>query len=114
MGKRRTRPYYLSDDEYEREQEREKRMIDGITGAHSVAIVGDKRRRQPKASFKLRLNDTDSLRIVFWATKKDLNAEVIVAEIQRRSESSWESVGKIAVYRSPEGELSQLPNHPPL
>ena len=68
---------------------------------------------QPKASFKLRLSDTDSLQIVFWETKKDPNAEVIVAEIQRRVENSWENVGRIAVYRSPEGVLSKLPDRPP-
>ncbi len=67
---------------------------------------------RPKASFRIRLNETDNLQITFWPTKNDPNAEVIVASIQRRQGDSWENVGRIAVYRSPEGDLRQLPDRP--
>lgn len=64
---------------------------------------------KPKANFRIRLNEKDNLSLTFWATKNDPAAEVVVAEIRRRQEDTWESVGRIAVYRSPEGEYSQLP-----
>jgi len=64
---------------------------------------------RPKANFRIRLNEKDNLSLTFWATKNDPTAEVVVAEIRRRQEDNWESVGRIAVYRSPEGEYSKLP-----
>jgi hypothetical protein len=42
---------------------------------------------------------------------KKTNARIVV-EIQRREEDKWKSLGRMAIYRSPEGELSQLPESP--
>lgn len=130
MGKRRTRPYYLSEDEYDREQERLKRMVESITGVrdnekstplttHAPAHErisergADSQPRQPKASFRIRFNDTDNLQLTIWSGKQDPDSEVIVAAIQRRQGDTWEKIGRIAVYRSSDGTLRQLPERIP-
>ncbi len=122
MGKRRTYPGYLSKEEHEREQERVKSMVEGITGvrvdekmtplaspSRSEESLGDLRSRQPKASFRIRLSETDNLQLAIWSGKKDPDSEVIVATIQRRQKNGWKRIGRIAVYRSSDGTFSQLP-----
>jgi len=122
LGKRRTYPALLSRDEYERDQERTRRMVEGITGVrieetrtpltthtHPAKVVEKAQRRRPKANFRIPLNETDSLQFTVWSGKKDPEAEVLVASIQRKQGESWQSVGRIAIYRSSDGKLSQLP-----
>ena len=67
----------------------------------------------PKASFRLRLSEEEFLSVGVFATKKDPTAEVIsvrVSRVPRAPGEDWEVVGKIALYRSPEGDYSQLPD----
>jgi len=68
---------------------------------------------EPKASFRLRLNETEFLNVSIFPTKKDPTAEVISVQINRTPrapEDNWETVAKIALYRSPEGDYSRLPD----
>jgi hypothetical protein len=68
---------------------------------------------EPKASFRLRLNEAEFLNVSVFPTKKDPTAEVISVQINRMPrapEDNWETVGKIALYRSPEGNYSRLPD----
>ena len=70
----------------------------------------------PKASFRLRLSEEEFLSVGIFATKKDPTAEVIsvrVSRVPRAPGEDWEVVGKIALYRSPEGNYSQLPDRKP-
>ena len=125
MEKRRTRPTFLSEEEYEREQERETQMVEGITDAsvskknttpalhERSAEMKDTRPRPPKESFSIRLNETDTLQLAIWSGRKDPDADVIVATIQSRQEDGWKKIGRIAVYRSSDGEFSQLPERKP-
>jgi len=67
----------------------------------------------PKASFRLRLSEETFLNISVFPTKKDPTAEVISVQIRRAPREAggdWETVTKIALYRSPEGNYSQLPD----
>lgn len=64
---------------------------------------------QPKARFYTRVNEQDFLGLTVWRGKTDPSAEVIVVQIRRRNEDDWETVGRLAVYRSPEGTYSKLP-----
>lgn len=65
--------------------------------------------RQPKARYYTRLNEQDYLGLTVWAGKTDPTAEVIVVQVRRRVGEKWETVGRLAAYRSPNGEYSQLP-----
>lgn len=65
---------------------------------------------KPKASFRLRLGEEQFLSVSIFPTKKDPAAEVISVQVSRPTGDEWETVGKIALYRSPEGNYSQLPD----
>ncbi|MCW4015304.1 MAG: hypothetical protein NWF06_02950 [Candidatus Bathyarchaeota archaeon] len=64
---------------------------------------------QPKARFHIRINEQDYLNVTVWAGKADPKAEVIVTQIRRNIEDKWETIGRLAVYRSADGSYSQLP-----
>jgi hypothetical protein len=64
---------------------------------------------QPKARFHIRINEQDYLNVTVWAGKSDPKAEVIVTQIRRNDGENWETVGRLAVYRSPDGSYSKLP-----
>ena len=63
----------------------------------------------PKAKFRIPLPEGGNLSLTIFTTRKDPEAEVIVAQISRKVEENWENLARIAVYRSREGNYSQLP-----
>jgi len=65
-----------------------------------------------KARFSRRTQDGDFLNVTIWPGKSDPNAEVIVTQIRRYKEGQWETVARLAVYRTPEGSYSELPERP--
>ena len=71
--------------------------------------MGEKMGR-PKESFRMPLGDGKTLSVAIFPTKKDPKAEVISVQVQQYSDEIWENVGKIAIYRSPEGNYSRLPD----
>jgi len=64
---------------------------------------------QPKARFYTRLSERDYLGISVWPGKTDPEAEVIVVQLRRRDGDDWETVGRLAVYRTSDGAYSKLP-----
>ena len=64
---------------------------------------------QPKASFRNRLDNGDFLTLTVWAGKADPNAEVITVQIRHLNGDIWGTVGRLAAYRTSEGNYSQLP-----
>ena len=66
-------------------------------------------RSQPKASFRTRLQNGDFLTLTVWAGKSDPTAEIVTAQIRHLSGDTWETLGKLAAYRTAEGNYSQLP-----
>ncbi|MDH5733402.1 MAG: hypothetical protein OEY88_06425 [Candidatus Bathyarchaeota archaeon] len=64
---------------------------------------------QPKGRFYTRINDQDYLGITIWHGKTDPEAEVIVAQLRRKEGDNWETIGRLAIYRSSNGEHSKLP-----
>jgi hypothetical protein len=50
------------------------------------------------------------LSFAIFATKKDPTAEVISVQITRLVDEAWVTDARLAVYRSPEGNYSQLPD----
>jgi hypothetical protein len=64
---------------------------------------------QPKARFYTRINEQDYLGVTVWSGKSDPKAEVITVQLRRNDGENWETVARIAVYRTPEGTYSKLP-----
>jgi hypothetical protein len=65
---------------------------------------------QPKARFHIRISEQDYLNLTVWPGKSDPSAEVIVAQVRRNEGEKWETVGRLAVYRTPDGTYSKLPD----
>jgi hypothetical protein len=63
----------------------------------------------PKATFRNRLDSGDFLTLTVWAGKSDPKAEVITVQIRHLHGEVWETVGRLAVYRTADGSYSQLP-----
>ena len=66
-------------------------------------------RPQPKVSFRDRLADGDFLTLTVWAGKSDPKAEVITVQIRHLNGDVWETIGRLAAYRTADGNYSQLP-----
>jgi hypothetical protein len=65
---------------------------------------------RPKGSFRIRLEDGKTLSMAIFPTKRDPTAEVISVQVQNYEDETWKTYGKMAIYRSPDGNYSQLPN----
>lgn len=68
------------------------------------------KRNYPKARFSTRLPTGEFLNLSVWQGKSDPNAEVLRIELRKLEKDAWESVARIAVYRTPDGKYSQLPD----
>jgi len=69
---------------------------------------------QPKARFSSRLPSGDYLTLAVWAGKKDPTAEVLTIQIRQSAGNSWETIGRLALYRTGDGNYSQLPERQPV
>ena len=65
---------------------------------------------RPKHSFRIPLPDGSHLSLAVFATRNDPAAEVISVQVTRLIEDNWVTDARLAVYRSPEGNYSQLPD----
>jgi len=65
---------------------------------------------QPKAKFYRRISENEYLNLAIWQGKSDPSAEVISVQLSRRTDDKWETVGQFAVYRTSDGNYSQLPD----
>ena len=63
----------------------------------------------PKARFSNRLPNGDYLSLTIWPGRKDPTAEVLTIQIRRLNNDNWETVGRLAIYRTSNGDYSQLP-----
>ena len=66
-------------------------------------------RQKFKARFSTKLPNGDFLGITVWPGKSDPNAEVLTIQIRRQTGEGWETVGRLAIYRTPDGRYSLLP-----
>ena len=65
---------------------------------------------KPKGRFLSRLPNGDLINMVIWPGKTDPKAEIIAVEIRRyHSDTEWETVGRLAVYRDQMGKFTLLP-----
>jgi hypothetical protein len=49
------------------------------------------------------------LGLTIWEGKADPTAEVVVVQLRRRTGDNWETIGRLAVYRTGDGIYSRLP-----
>ena len=66
-------------------------------------------RSQPRASMRTRLPNGDFLTLTVWPGKSDPTAEVVTVQIRHLSGDQWETIGRLAAYRTANGTYSQLP-----
>jgi hypothetical protein len=55
------------------------------------------------------VNEQDYLGLTVWPGKADPSAEVLTIQLRRNTEDNWETVARLAVYRSPDGKYTELP-----
>ncbi len=70
-------------------------------------------KQTPKARFSTKLPNGDFLGITIWPGKTDPNAEVVTVQIRRQTGEGWETVARMALYRTPDGRYSLLPERTP-
>ncbi len=64
---------------------------------------------RPKAKFFTTLPNGDYLNFAVWQGKADPSAEVFTVQISHKEGEIWETVGRLAIYRTSEGVYSKLP-----
>jgi hypothetical protein len=74
-----------------------------------MILVKDMTSSQPKARFYTRINEQDYLGVTVWPGKSDPAAEVITLQLRRNDGENWETIGRLAVYRSSDGTYKKLP-----
>lgn len=62
-----------------------------------------------KGRFYAKLPDGSFLSITIWPGKSTPNSEVIVTEIRKNQDGAWETVARLAIFRTPEGKYVHLP-----
>jgi len=65
--------------------------------------------RRPKASFSAKLPNDDYLNVSVWPGKTDPAADQLTIQVRHLSGDQWETIARIALYRTREGEYRQLP-----
>jgi len=62
-----------------------------------------------KGRFHAKLPDGSFLSVTIWPGKTVPNSEVIVTEIRKNLGDVWETVTRLAIFRTPEGKYVHLP-----
>ena len=64
-----------------------------------------------KARFNIQLEGSshEYLGFAVWSTKNDPRAEVIAVDVRQREGDSWNTIGRLAVYRDADGQYRKLP-----
>jgi hypothetical protein len=70
-------------------------------------------RQKYKARFTSRLANGDFLGITVWPGKSDPSAEVLTIQIRHQGATGWETVHRVAIYRTADGRYSLLPERNP-
>jgi len=66
-------------------------------------------RSQPKARFSSILPNGDYITLAIWQGKTDPSAEVFTIQVRHKEGEAWQTVGRLAVYRTSDGLYSKLP-----
>jgi len=69
-------------------------------------------KQTPKARFSTKLPNGDFLGITIWPGKTHPSDEVVTVQIRHPTGDGWETTARIALYRTPDGKYSLLPERP--
>ncbi len=69
-------------------------------------------KQTPKARFSTKLPNGDFLGITIWPGKSEPSAEVVTVQIRHPTGDNWETTARVALYRTPDGKYSLLPERP--
>jgi hypothetical protein len=64
---------------------------------------------RPKFSARNSLPNGDFLTFAVWQGKTDPSAEVFSIQLRHKEGDLWETTGRIAIYRTADGQYSKLP-----
>jgi hypothetical protein len=70
-------------------------------------------RQKYKARFTSKLPNGDFLGLTVWPGKSDPTAEVLTIQIRHQGSTGWETVHRVAIYRTSDGRYSLLPERTP-
>src|SRR6266704_760824 len=70
-------------------------------------------RQKYKARFTSKLPNGDFLGLTVWPGKSDPTAEVLTIQIRRQGSAGWETVHRVAIYRTSDGGYFPLPEPTP-
>ncbi len=65
--------------------------------------------KRNKGRFYAKLPDGSFLNVTIWPGKSVPNSEVIVMEVRNNRDNVWETVTRLAIFRTPEGKYVHLP-----
>ncbi len=71
-------------------------------------------RQKYKARFTSKLPNGDFLGLTVWPGKSDPSAEVLTIQIRHQGSAGWETVHRVAIYRTSDGRYSLLPERTPV
>ncbi len=66
---------------------------------------------RPKYSFSKKVSEGEFLNVAVWPGKANPEDEVVNIQL-RKIDGSWETLGRLALYRTKEGAYSELPDKP--
>ncbi len=68
-------------------------------------------RNRPKYSFSKKIDESEFLNVAVWPRKSNPEDDVVSIQL-RKFDESWETLGRLALYRTKEGAYSELPDKP--
>ncbi len=63
---------------------------------------------RPKYSFSKKVGEGEFLNVAVWPGRSNPEDEVVSVQL-RKFDRSWETIGRLALYRAREGAYSELP-----
>ena len=60
------------------------------------------------------MSNGDYLSLTVWPGKSDPTAEVLTVQVRHQSGQGWETLARLAAYRTADGRYSQLPERSPM
>lgn len=67
------------------------------------------KREKTRFNIPLEGSGQEYLSFVVWSAKNDPNAEVIAVDVRQLEGDNWKTVGRLAVYRTADGQYKKLP-----
>jgi hypothetical protein len=74
-----------------------------------MIVLAENQPKRRKANFNIRLEGQDYLGFAVWPAKNESGGEVIAVDVRRLEGDSWNTIGRLAIYRATDGTYRKLP-----